>query len=461
MKKILVFLALMLGCLAGIANAEFRGGFQLGVNYAGADYSNDSASFITAENKLGGLAGFLAEYQLSPRWAIQFQFNYQQKGIDFKNLPYDLWGTMGGPYFVADPDSKSELTLDYYTIPLYAKYYLTTGKSKPFLFAGPEFTILGTAEEKYDYSDLASTYPSITGALLDGQTFNQKSVTKDDMAVNFGIGLEYALTPRWNFFGSVGYSYGLIDIAKTDDIDYATNGILTAVGLTYCFTCGEPQAVVQMPQEIIRDVIKEFDLGKYDVPFFVSGYYRPNTAKNLAELPQLKASRLKDAGYIEDITPGTPKYEEYNTYAKTVDNLFNTIYINCVDEIFPYFINNSSPNEILEIAIYGYADPRRLEGRYLENDQLTFESMDGGYYTIYPGDILTNLQLSGLRAYHSGQLLQQLFERAAASNKTEYQSLMQNQRILFRYIGAEIANDGQSLVAQRRIKIVLTRLRRS
>jgi len=55
-------------------------------------------------------------------------------------------------------------------------------------------------------------------------------------------------------------------------------------------------------QEIVLpDYTVEFNFEEYDIPFFVTGYYRPNTTENLSELKKLfKHNVIKRKGKAND-----------------------------------------------------------------------------------------------------------------------------------------------------------------
>jgi hypothetical protein len=203
--------------------------------------------------------------------------------------------------------------------------------------------------------------------------------------------------------------------------------------------------------------IAEFDMGKYDVPFFVTGYYRVNTTENLDGLYPLLDGPLKNATYIERFGKGSQRYEQYKAWAQTVEGIFHDVYARAVDEIFPRFKTQGLPSEILEIAVMGYADPQAISGRakYLESETVRFEDLSGQQHTISNGDAMDNLKLSGLRAWHSGVYLDKLFAQAAA--KSDYLDLKNAGKIRYKYIGAGVSDDKSEFAAQRRIRIIITR----
>lgn len=188
-------------------------------------------------------------------------------------------------------------------------------------------------------------------------------------------------------------------------------------------------------------VIKEFDLGMYNVPFFVTGYYRPNVPENLDRLFALQEGPLKSASYIERFPRGSPRHGEYRAWAQTVEGIFRTVYTAAVEEIFPRFKNQRLPSEALEITVIGYADPQPLTGEYLEPDEIHFHDLNGVRRSVSRGGRLDNLKLSGLRAWHSGRYLDSLFLGAAREGHEEYAEMKREGKIRYRCVGGEVSRE--------------------
>ncbi|MEP7217860.1 MAG: hypothetical protein ABI876_03035 [Bacteroidota bacterium] len=206
-----------------------------------------------------------------------------------------------------------------------------------------------------------------------------------------------------------------------------------------------------------RLVIKLVDFGKYDIPFFVTGYYRPNTSRNLEELFALRDGPLRKADYIEEFTRGSKKYQDYDAYSKTVESLFNTLVRSCVDDIFPDFRRRGLPTEVIEIRVSGFADPTPISGKYVEDTPITYQDASGTPHTINNGDKMDNDKLSGLRAYYSAQLLDSMMTAESAKAGNDYGILKNEGRIIFRYIGGGVSADKDDYAAKRRIVVELDR----
>lgn len=182
-----------------------------------------------------------------------------------------------------------------------------------------------------------------------------------------------------------------------------------------------------------------FELGKYNVPFFVTGYYCPNTRENLDQLVEWLPGKFKGLP-IED-----PK-DKYDIYIPIIEAIFDTVRTTCVDSIFPQFIQVARSDEYLEIEVDGYVDPRPIQGKYVEED-IAYKGVN-----IKRGDKIDNPVLSQLRAYYTAEYLKKLFESSG-----EYQRLLAEGRIEFIPKGKNVDVSSGPYEAQRRISIIIRR----
>lgn len=464
MKKCYSFVLLFVLLFVLPLNSQIKIGLQIGPNFASGSYSSDYFKNTSVKGKTGLFAGFLAEFKLSDMFYLQPELNYIQKGVKLS----PLYGYYSGLSYSEIPGSEGDLTLNYVEIPINIIAKFGVNEWKPFLFAGPNFNFLTTADKTEKYS--------IGGNI--GPYSIKDYCEKNDIAINLGGGLEYAVNPKLDVFAMLRYSIGLNDIFKGEintysgytsgDVEkFKTAGLTFAVGFKYCisscFAEAEPTPVsepakIEIPKTPIGRVqVKEFDLAKYDIPFYVSGYYRPNTQLSLDELFVLREGDLKDANYIEKFPKKSQRYDQYKMWAQSVDNIFHVVYTASVDEIFPRITAANNPDEVLEISVTGYADPRAINGKYLEPENIQFQDLDGKIILVKQNDDLDNLKLSGLRAYHCGKLLDKLFSESSANGKTDYEDLKRDGKTRFKYIGAGVAKDESNLEAQRRIKITMVR----
>lgn len=146
----------------------------------------------------------------------------------------------------------------------------------------------------------------------------------------------------------------------------------------------------------------EFTFEKYDVPFFVSGYYLPNTSKNLDALRMKFSYNLigntDSTRYIEN--PGT----EYDKYTQTVEKALDDAVAFILASLEPGQSGCFSGEKMLKVNVVGYADPRqisdiaRFDGPDIDDTEFNFKATRG--------DKMTNLLLSRLRAYYTAKYLE-------------------------------------------------------
>ena len=61
------------------------------------------------------------------------------------------------------------------------------------------------------------------------------------------------------------------------------------------------------------------------------------------------------------------------------------------------YLDSTKANEKIQITVVGFADPRPINGRYIENE-IKFLDLSGNEVTVKTNDSLDNFKLSGLRA---------------------------------------------------------------
>jgi hypothetical protein len=203
-------------------------------------------------------------------------------------------------------------------------------------------------------------------------------------------------------------------------------------------------------------VLASYDMGEYDVPFFVTGYYRPNTRKNLEELPRMLAGNLRDAAYIERFASGSARHREYAGYARTVESIFARVAGPETRNHFASLLADGS-TDVIEITVTGYADPQDFSGRYEEPEMLAFHDTAGVLHSLHRGMPIGNLELSGLRAWHSGQHLDALLEGAGDTGASAYATLRRQGRVRYRFVAGGVLDDGGELEMQRRINVTIVR----
>ena len=221
-----------------------------------------------------------------------------------------------------------------------------------------------------------------------------------------------------------------------------------------------PGAETQARFEFGPFVIGQFDLGKYQVPFFVRGYYRVNNTKNLEDIFGLVEGKLAAAEYIERFPRNSETHKKYQEYSKKVEQIFGEVVSKMVDDILPKFERYSLPDEIIEIEVDGYADPTRVRenAKYIEEVSATFEDPNGKRTIANYGIDMNNDVLSGLRAFHSAQYLDEYLEKYSKEKGLgQYEKLKKQGRIRFKCVGMGVSRDSKDFDAQRRIGITLLR----
>ncbi|GAB1429370.1 hypothetical protein MASR2M18_02020 [Ignavibacteria bacterium] len=162
--------------------------------------------------------------------------------------------------------------------------------------------------------------------------------------------------------------------------------------------CSENSAVSFNVHFRVPDSMVTFTFEEYNVPFFVSGYYLPNTSENLNALRlQFSYNLLGNddfSRYIEK--PG----DEYDAYARVVDSALSDAAEFIADRLrLMEETPCSAGGKYLEIAVEGFADSRRIlpYARYGGND---INDEEFGI-SVAKGANMTNELLSTLRSYNT------------------------------------------------------------
>lgn len=216
---------------------------------------------------------------------------------------------------------------------------------------------------------------------------------------------------------------------------------------------GEPlEQVIQTPCAVDPVVVRtRFDVGDrevrmtfdtYEIPFFVSGYYFPNTTENLEDL------RLRFAYNLFGATDST-RYIEfpgdvYDQYAKEVDMAMAEAAETIRAEFDAFGVPCGEGPQMLDITIEGFADPRGFTdvARYAGAE---IADADYGVF-VRPGVPMSNQLLSTLRAYYSMLTIRALLERMPGYDTYR-------DRLRFRIVGSGITSDEAAYELQRRIVV--------
>lgn len=178
---ILLVAALM---IATVSKAQKK--FQFGVR-AGYNISTIKADPIEFEGpsfSLGSQGGFNAglfsEYKLNAKWGLQAEVNYSQIGAKDENDEFSV-----------------EIDINTIAIPVLAKFHM----KKLAFVAGPQLSLISSAEQKFGYLDDYFTYDAKDG------------LKSSDFSLIFGG--EYTLIK--GISAGARYQLGLVDFAKETD----------------------------------------------------------------------------------------------------------------------------------------------------------------------------------------------------------------------------------------------------
>jgi hypothetical protein len=207
--------------------------------------------------------------------------------------------------------------------------------------------------------------------------------------------------------------------------------------------------------EISRIIFPKYQLERYNIPFFVTGYWYPNTNANLDHLNRRVANG--ELGLFEG---GNTPYidredEDYRSYANQIEAIFDTIYTSITQRYLSMFNKCALGTEKLKIEVRGFVDPRGLTPGYYPDKTIRTESM-----TIRKGEEMSgqsgNKKLANLRAYYTLEMI----DLELATRSPLYRQLKdQNRVILTAYgVGIDVETGGSRLQdpAKRRIDIELS-----
>lgn len=170
--------------------------------------------------------------------------------------------------------------------------------------------------------------------------------------------------------------------------------------------CSEQTVTKFVADFVISKPKESFDFGEYDVPFFVSGYYKPNTTENLKELRLLHTYNILGNSdttmYIENPD------EKYDKYALEIDKAIENAVEFVVKQLsFSSNLCGKQTKLKIKINITGFTDDRgfsqvaKYNGPDINDEQIGFSMSSGAN--------MNNELLALMRAYFSAdELLKRL-----------------------------------------------------
>ncbi len=178
-------------------------------------------------------------------------------------------------------------------------------------------------------------------------------------------------------------------------------------------TCSDTSVIKFVTNFNLPENLQVFTTEKYRVPFFVSGYYYPNTTTNLATLRNRFQYGLlgnnDTTRYIEN--PGN----EYDEYADSVDKALNEATEFILKRLSFLSTSCTDGKERLSVKITGFADPRPL------SELAKYDGMDiddeATKVHVTRGQQMTNELLSSLRAYYTARFIQVYLSKYKSYNE--------------------------------------------
>ncbi|WP_297868493.1 porin family protein [uncultured Flavobacterium sp.] len=198
MKKILLSAVFLFSALSYAQDVKF--GAKVGLNI-----SNLSGDVEDTKSLIGAHLGGFAEISISEKFAIQPELLFSMQGAKSEYSESDV------DYSYSE---ESKTKLNYLNVPILAKYYVA---EKFALLAGPQFGILMSAKEDFEFSENDNGITDSGSESIDAKEFYKS------LALSFNLGASYSITE--NFFIDARYNLGLSSIAKdyTDEFGNSTS----------------------------------------------------------------------------------------------------------------------------------------------------------------------------------------------------------------------------------------------
>jgi hypothetical protein len=195
---------------------------------------------------------------------------------------------------------------------------------------------------------------------------------------------------------------------------------------------------------VVPEIPKSLDIEEYNIPFFVTGYYYPNTIVNLNNLKLLFKHNRFGADSTNYIENPSGKYE---TYAIEIEAAFENINEFLNKKIEEYNSVCDLNDEYIKITIFGYADERRIANGMRYFGPSIIDNSIG--LDIKNGAQFDNLQLSKLRAYFTAQEIQTRIEQ-----NSKYKSI--SSRIIWEVKGkGELIKNNRNMDLARRVSVLI------
>lgn len=187
-------------------------GPRIGIGYSGLSYS--SSHILNREGHVqemvsGIAAGFEFDFWLSDMFAIAPHLLYIERGGDRRYT--DFGGT----------DDQTISSVNYFEIPIYAKFQIGSRSFRPYVFAGPAVGLLVSGGEK---SYKLGTQTGVRG---------KESFRSSDFYANVGFGISYRLDDEIEAILDGTYSLGLSDVISDEYVKAKSVNIRMMAGMLF------------------------------------------------------------------------------------------------------------------------------------------------------------------------------------------------------------------------------------
>lgn len=165
---------------------------------------------------------------------------------------------------------------------------------------------------------------------------------------------------------------------------------------------------------IFPEIQKTYDLEEYNIPFFVTGYYYPNTIENLNKL---RLSFIQNRFSSDSTNYVKEPTEKYDAYAKEIEGAFKNLTKFLDEKLEEYNSDCMSNDEYLKITVIGFADPRVIAKGMKYFGPSIYDNSVG--LKLDNGMEFNNLDLSKLRAYHTANEIKERLKENPLFEKYE------------------------------------------
>jgi len=163
------------------------------------------------------------------------------------------------------------------------------------------------------------------------------------------------------------------------------------------------EIIVTLSTERLEHRVVPFEYPSQVKAYFVTGYYRMNTTKNLKDLESFLKGKLQKATYIEEPSKENGFYGKYRKTSPEIEASLEKMISDLDSKTFPIMLSEQGLGKKLQIYIWGYTDPREIiPNLYYEN------TVEHPNIKVEKKEFMNNLALSKLRAYYSMKHVQEL-----------------------------------------------------